>query len=172
MADFIKSFGSDEEKRSFTHWFFKNDFDGKRIRRDLYESVLFPILFEGYKNSDAWSVKVLAETEQNLFEAQHLWQQIGNKTKLVLLRQYLNTRPNDYTARRKLLAEQVSAFKYCEQEWPGAIIFGPHEATAPECDKLFEEVAFARKLDVELKYKTYIDEFESKLETYRKRFRR
>lgn len=172
MADFLKSFASIEEKRSFTYWFFKNDFDGKRVRRDLYENVLFPSLFEGYKTSDPWSIKTLAETEENLYEAKELWGQIGYKTKLMLLRQYLSLRPNDFTARRRLLHEQINSFRYCEQDWPAAIIYGQHEATETECKKIAEEIVSARQLDKEHKYKGYIDEFEGKLNTYLKRFRR
>ncbi|PWT97466.1 MAG: hypothetical protein C5B53_08025 [Candidatus Melainabacteria bacterium] len=171
MSDFLKSFASIEEKRTFTYWFFKNDFDGKKVRRDLYENVLFPALVEGYKTSDPWSIKTLAETEENLYEAKQLWSQIGYKTKLLLLRQYLELRPNDFTARRRLLTEQINSFRYCEQDWPSAIIYGQNAATETECKKLAEEITFARKLDKESKYKNYIDEFEAKLETYRKRFR-
>lgn len=171
MAEFLQSFTSIEDKVTFTHWFFKNDFDGKRIRRDLYETVLFPVLADGYKTSDPWSIKILAETDDNLHEAPQLRAQIGHKTKLLLLRQYLGARPSDYTARRNLLAEQINSLRYCEQEWPNAIIYGEHAATEIECKKLSEEVTFARKLDVENKYKNYIDEFEAKLISYRKRFR-
>jgi hypothetical protein len=171
MADFLKSFASIEEKRTFTYWFFKNDFDGKKIRRDLYENVLFPALVEGYKSSDPWSIKALAETEENLYEAKQLWGQIGYKTKLLLLRQYLNLRPKDFTARRRLLTEQISSFRYCEQEWPARIIYGQQEATETECKKIAEEIKLARQLDKESKYRNYIDEFEAKLDSYRKRFR-
>lgn len=172
MTDFIKSFASIVEKRSFTHWYFKNEFDGKKIRRDLYEHILFPVLLEGYNNSDAWSIKTLAETELNLYEAKSLWQQIGNKPKLVLLRQYLSLRPNDYNARWRVLSEQINSFRYCEQEWPSSIIYGEHEATEAECRKIAEEIASARKLDVEQKYKNYLDAFESKLAGYRNKFKR
>ena len=171
MTDFLRSFASIDEKKTFTYWFFKNDFDGKKIRRDLYEAILFPVLLEGYKNSDPWSIKSLAETEENLHESKPLWGQISYKTKLLLLRQYLSLRPSDYTARRRLLTEQINSFRYCEQEWPASIIYGQQEATETECSKISEEIKFARQLDVEKKYKSYIDEFEAKLESYKKRFR-
>jgi hypothetical protein len=171
MADFLRSFASIEEKRTFTYWFFKNDFDGKKVRRDLYENVLFPALVQGYKNTDPWSIKALAETEENLYEAKQLWAQIGYKTKLLLLRQYLSLRPNDYIARRRVLTEQINSLRYCEQDWPATIIYGQQEATETECNKISEEIAFARKLDVENKYKSYLEEFGAKLEKYRKRFK-
>jgi hypothetical protein len=172
MADFIKSFVSSEEKSSFTHWFFKNDFDGKKIRHDLYEHVLFPALLEAYNSSDPWAIKVLADTEGNLYEAKPLWAQIGYKTRLNLLRQYLKLRPNDYSARHGVLSEQINSFRYCEQEWPTTIIYGQNDATEAECKKIAEEINSARELDLEKKYKSYIDEFEYRLDKYRKRFMR
>lgn len=82
---FVQSFDSFEERKVFTDWFFQNDFNGEKVRHELYESILFPVLIEGYCKTDPVSLKRLAETDQNLYQAESLWKQLEYKTKRALL---------------------------------------------------------------------------------------
>lgn len=169
MSEFIQSFKSFDEKQAFTDWFFENEFDGQKVRHELYDAVLLPVLTERYKQSDPLSVKRLALTEQNLYQSKSLPEYLERKTKISLLREYLSLCPEDNTVRFGLLEEEISYFRHCEHEWPAGILYGMDGATPSECDELLVAVSDVRKLDIEGNYTEYIHEFEQKVRSYRDR---
>lgn len=168
IAQFILSFESFEEKKSFSEWFFSNDFD-IMVRHELYESVIFPVLLEGYRKKDSWSIRQLAKTAQNLYKTEFLWEQVDHASTLGLLREYVKLCPNDSSGRQDLLEELIRFFAHCEHEWPAGILYGMNGATNDQCLDLLSGVAEARDLDNERKYAVYLDEFEIKLKNYRAR---
>lgn len=165
IDQFILSFETIEEKRSFSEWFFSNDFD-LMVRHELYKSVIFPVLLDGYRKKEPWSIRQLAKTAQNLYKAEFLWDQVDHATTLGLLREYARLCPNDSSARQDLLEELIKFFAHCEHEWPAGILYGMNGATNDECLELLSGVAEARELDSERKYAVYLDEFEIKLTSY------
>ncbi len=169
MDQFVRSFQSFDEKKAFSDWFFLNDFDGRKVRHELYESILFPVLIAGYQQADPSSIKRLAETDQNLCQDRSLWAQLGNKTKSALLHEYVSLCPQYSAARHNLLETEIKSFRYCEHEWPAGILYGHDGATVSECGELLAAIADFRKLDIERKYTKYIDEFEGKVQSYRER---
>lgn len=170
INQFIQSFQSFEEKRSFSEWFFSNDF-GKMVRHELYESVIFPVLLDGYRKKEPWSIRMLAKTAQNLYEAKFLWEQVEHATTLGLLKEYVKLCPNDSSARQDLLEEMTRVFRHCEHEWPSGILYGMDGATDDECLELLSAISEARDLDIERKFAAYFDEFETKLKSYRARIK-
>lgn len=168
IKQFILSFESFEEKRSFSEWFFSNDFD-RIVRHELYESVIFPVLVDGYRKKDPWSIRQLAKTAQNLYKAEFLWEQVGHTTALKLLREYVKLCPNDSSARLDLLDELIKFFGHCEHEWPAGILYGMDGATDDECLTLLSTISEVRDLDIERRYADYINEFEIKVNSYRER---
>jgi len=169
MRQLIRSLQSFDAKKAFTDWFFTNEFDGTKVRHELYESILFPVLLEGYRHADPLSIKRLAETDQNLYAAKMLWAQLKNKSKSDLLHEYLELCPDDLSARHHLLETEIHYFRYCEHEWPAGILYGHNGATMAECDEILQVVNAVRKLDLEERYTVYIDEFTRKVQSYRER---
>ena len=74
---FIDSFADAAERKAFARWFLENEDFGHKIRHELYEAVIFPALVDGYGERDPWSSYWLARTCQNLYQAKHLWRQVG-----------------------------------------------------------------------------------------------
>lgn len=171
LDGFIKSFNTFEERKQFTEWFFEHEFNGRKIAHELYESVLFPVLIEGYRQAEPLCVKRLADTEQNLFQAPRLHSQLEGRNKRALLRKYLLLSPRDFDARHDLLTAEIASFRYCEHEWPRGILFGSAAATDSECEELVEAIALVKQLDTERNYSEYIHQFEARLKIYREKIR-
>ncbi len=55
IKQFVQSLKSFDQKKDFTDWFFTNDFTGTKVRNELYEAILFPVLLEGYRKSDLYA---------------------------------------------------------------------------------------------------------------------
>lgn len=170
VKPFVASFESLEQRAAWTRWFLENEAIGHRVRHEIYEGVVFPVLLDGYRRSDPWCVRQLARTVGNLHQAESLWKQIGGKSEAELLRELQALVPGDDEARRKLLTRSLGTFHYQEHNWPwGGILYGHNGATPAECLEILEEVAFARTLDSEGRHAEYLDDFESKVREYQRR---
>lgn len=172
LDQFVQSIESFEEKKAFTDWFFLNDFNGDKVRHELYESILFPVLVEGFCKTDPLSLKRLAETDQNLYQAESMWSQIEFKTKRALLREYIELCPEDTSTRQALLSAEIEFFRHCEHEWPAGILYGMDGASESDCKELLAGITYVRQLDTEQKYSGYLAEFETKVVSYQQNYRR
>lgn len=172
LQQFITSFASFTEKELWTHEFLENpECDLYRIRYELYEQVVFPVLLSGYQKRDPWSVLWLARTAQNFYRVKHLHKQIDFKTDYGLLNECYLLDPSNYEVHKDLLNIQIQWLQYCIHEYPTGILYGVNGATIDECQKILSEVEFARKLDVEKIQDKFLNEVQSKVLEYIVRLR-
>jgi hypothetical protein len=166
LARFIQSFSGLDEKRQWSRAFLSRWQGTHKIRHELYQHVIFPVLLESYQSAEAWGIDWLARTTQNLYQAKQLWDQIDNKSEVQLLNQLRTVTPHDEDVKRRLLARQIDWLRYCVHEWPSGILYGTDGATLPECAEIKEAVAEARELDVDGNYNDFLAEFDSRLNVY------
>jgi hypothetical protein len=69
ICQFVESFTDFAEMEAWTRKFLSTFKGGKRIRHELYERIIFPVLLAGHDRLDPWSIYWLAETAQNLYSA-------------------------------------------------------------------------------------------------------
>src|SRR5262249_9460212 len=145
-----------------------NETSDHRIRHELYEHILFPVLLAGYQRRDPWALRYLARTAQNLYHAKSLWAQVG-VGEFELLKELLRLCPDDEQARTDVLAAQLRWFSHCTHEWPAGILHGMNGASVQECEEILEEIALARKLDRARQHAAFLDDVEAKVIAYRSR---
>ncbi len=171
LQRFIASFTPDDDRRAWVRSFLESGDFGHRIRHELYEHLIFPVLLDGYRRSEVWSTFWLAKTAQNLYASAALHAQIEYRSEQQLLREAYELEPENAGIRKSLLGALLRWFAYCQHEWPTGILFGVDGATPEECKQLLEEVSFARTLDVDAENEPFLREFEQRIRNYQQRLR-
>lgn len=172
MAEFIASFADVEEKRLWVRDFLDNrPLEGK-VRYELYEQLIFPVLLDGYRRSDPWSLRWLCKTAQNLYRARHLWEQIDYKTEHGILVDLVRLCPDDAVLRAELLSKNIDWLRHAVHEWPAGILYGMDGATIEQCGEIADAVVEARQQDEDGRYTSFLADFEAKLAEYVERLRR
>ena len=171
LERFIPSFEPGEDRTQWVREFLGSGDYGHKIRHELYQGLIFPVLLDGYHRRDAWSILWLARTAQNLYAFAPLHALIGFKSEQELLREAYQIDPNE-EIRDSLLRTLLNWFAYCQHEWPTGILFGADGASAAECDEILEEVSFARTLDVGAANEPFLREFEQRTREYRQRLQK
>lgn len=168
LDEFIGSFSNFEEKAKWTFEFLpgltKNR--GCRIRHELYEKIIFPVLLVGYRNHDINSMLWIAKTINNLFSSRILWEEIGNKTDVEIIEECYRIDPFNEEINETFLELKIRFISYSQHEWPCGILFGMNGASLEECLEMKNELPFIKLLDKEKKYEKYIGDYESKLDVY------
>ncbi len=166
LGSFIASFADGDEKIAWTRWYLESEHVGHKIRHELYEHVIFPVLQEGYKKHDPWSLRWLARTPQNLYQCERLWKLVDWKTQYAFLKEVVLLCPDDEVARQELLMKMIDRFRYCVHEWPAGILYGIDGATTAQCEEILGEIALARQLDREQRFTAFFSDFEEKVVEY------
>ncbi|WDA40218.1 hypothetical protein [Erythrobacter sp. BLCC-B19] len=138
-----------------------------RIRHELFEEVIFPVLISRIEAGDPEAMFQLARHDQNLFGATHLWKQMEYVSPRELLQRAHEAAPHEDRYRKALLQDLVGAFNYLDHEWPLAILV---DAREPDVwDTLSELISKARILDMEGAMADRLAEFEDRVRQYRAR---
>ncbi len=166
IADFIKTFATDEEREEWTRWYMSNRAIGHAVRHELFEQVIFPVLLSGHRTSDPWCIEMLERCAQNLYKAEHLWSQVGYQTEMQLAERRLEITPNDMKAKERVLEHLISWFQYSEHEWPAGILYGSDGATELQCQEILRSIHKAHALDNTQAHSHYLDQFEAKVHQY------
>lgn len=170
VTAFVASFQSLDEKRQWVRGYLESGDFGHKIRYEIYEGLVFPVLLAGFRSNDVWSVLWLARTVQNLYSMPALHSAIAYKTEFGLLKEAYAQEPSPEVQERLLKAD-IQWFDYCQHEWPTGILYGVDGATLEECGKILEEVEFARSLDGSSVHRGFLDSFEQKVKDYQQRLR-
>jgi hypothetical protein len=167
LGAFLASVEPADDTRGWVEAFLEGGDFGHRIRHEIYERLVFPVLLQGYARGDAWSLRWLAKTANNLYERPALHAQVDFKGERELLAEAYAREPTE-EVRRLMLEADLRGFEYCQHEWPAGILYGPNGATMAECDELLRQVADARGLD-DGSNAPFLDAFEHKVREYRAR---
>lgn len=165
---FTSSFNSMEETREWVYAFLATAKHRHKVRHEIYQRLIYPVLLEGYVRGDVQCILWLAETEQNLYAVKSVHASLKDKTGFALCREAYGLAPNAKIG-RKLLQKLIRWFDYAQHEWPSGILYGMDGADAHQCQEILEEVEFASKLDLDDEYTAYLADFKSKVLEYLKR---
>lgn len=171
VQEFAASFRDLEEKRRWTESYLEGDPDLDKIRHELYEQVIFPVLLEGWRRDDPWSLWWLARTGRNFQRSQDLWLKLEHQTPGSLLKKLHAMQPDDDEVRLALLENHLDWLGFAGHEWPGAILYGMDAANLEQCGWIGEILAEARALDREGRHTEYLDQFGVWLTEYQARLR-
>lgn len=166
---FIASFTSFESKIHWVRWFLGNERWEHRIRPEIYEHLVFPVLLHGYRAGDLWSLRWLIRTLANIYTREQLWVQIDRKVEIDLREELMAQVPEDVRARRELVDCYVEIFRSHLQEWPEAILYGHGNASASQCLEILEQARRVRQLDVEQRHHALLDDIVEKVHLYQQR---
>ena len=166
LRKFLKRFGGFEDREQWTRAFLSRHAFGQKIRHEVYSELIFPVIFEGSKSKDAWSLFWLGGTSQNLYSARRLHAQVGFKTELQFLRIAYEADASSTRIRSALLRSLLDSFGHAAHEWPAGILWGMDGATPEQCKMLLCDVALARELNQGHLSAASIDDFEHKVLSY------
>ncbi len=171
INDFIESFENDLEKEEWTKDYLNLYSEGNngKIRHELFDRVIFPVLLKGYKERDLWSYMMLIKFIQNIYQAHELHKKLDQKSDHTLLKECVALFPEADEPKLKLLQAQIRWFEHCEHEWPSGILYGMNGATPPQLEEILSEISHARKLDKSDRYCEYLDRFEDRVHEYKKK---
>lgn len=172
LKQFIDSFESFEEKEQWTRDFLESGEYGHKIRHELYEIVVFPVLLKGYQKRDFWSLTWLIKTIHNIYKVKTLHEQIDFKTDYQLLQDCYSIDSQNPKIRKALLKKLLSWLDYSIHEYPMGILYGHNGGTIDECQDILTHIEFVKKLDPEEKFKDFLDDVRTKVLEYMERPRK
>lgn len=168
VEDFIASFCDDADIQAWV-WSYLPQLRTNRhsrLRHELFERLIFPVLRRGYEADDFESLLWLGRLIQNVYQTRTLHAELGWVTDAQLFRRCYAMNPASDEARMRLLDCQVNWLSFSAHEWPDVLLYGNSAASRDECDELREELAFLRGLDREARFTEFFNDFEEKLREY------
>ncbi|MBW4553017.1 MAG: hypothetical protein KME35_18190 [Aphanocapsa sp. GSE-SYN-MK-11-07L] len=167
---FIATFKTLDQKRAWVFSFLEAGNYGHKVRHEIYENLVYPVLLDGYLGRDASSVAWLARTASNLYALKSPHPSLKDKTELALFKEAYSLEPRE-EIRANLLKTLINWFSFSQHEWPAGILYGMDGANVEQCEEILQEIDFARSLDRQNKYDGYWSEFEAKVNEYIERLR-
>lgn len=167
---FVASFETLVEKRIWVYSFLEAGEYGHRVRYEIYENLVYPVLLDGYLKGDATSVAWFARTASNLYTIKSLHPLLKHKTDFALFKEAYRLDPNERIG-TVLLSTLINWFSFSQHEWPAGILYGMDGTDIQQCEDILREIKFARSLDHQRKYEGYLSEFEAKVHEYIERLR-
>jgi hypothetical protein len=128
-----------------------NDSNG-RIRNELFEEIIFPVLLNGYNNKNINLTVWLVKLSQNYYQNNRIWKKINYKSSLEIIRKCYELEPNNNEIIDLYFKIKIERMDFCIHEYPYGILYGNNFATKEECKILLEEIPFLIKLDRNKKY--------------------
>ena len=165
IQDFVNSFEDVEEKADWTFDYlscFKPN-SNSRMRHEVYEGIVFPVLLNGFKQNDVDCMFWLGVTIQNLFSAKHLHGQINFLGGYELFEKAYQLHPTSKKIREELLASIIRGFDYCDHEWPAGLLINSEEDSF---ETIMLDIELARKLDQKGLCRERLLEFETRVATF------
>jgi hypothetical protein len=168
IGKFINSFEDYTEKEQWTiEYLPKLEMDSNgRIRNELFEEIIFPVLLNGYNNKNILPMIWLAKLNQNYYQNNRIWKKINYKTEVEIIKECYDLKPDNNDVTDLYLEIMINRIDFNMHEWPEGILFGNSFATKDECEILLERIGFMNKLDKNKKYSKYLRDCEDKIKEY------
>jgi hypothetical protein len=172
IEKFIHSFENYTEKESWTKEYLpKIEMDSNgRIRNELFEEIIFPVLWNGYNAKDIPSMMWLVKLEQNYYQNDRIGKKMNYKSSLKIIMECYEIDPNNSEVMEIYLEKLIERVNFSIHEWPSGVLFGMNFATKDECKILLERNELIRRLDVNRKYVEYIHDYENKTKEYMEKY--
>jgi hypothetical protein len=168
---FINSFENYMEKEQWTkEYLSKLEMDSNgRIRNELFEEIIFPILLNGYNNKNILLMIWLVKLNQNYHQNHKIWEKINYKTEVEIIEECYGLEPDNNDVIDLYLELMINRIDFNMHECPPYILFGNSVAEKDECKILLERIGFINKLDRNKKYFEYLCDCEEKIKEYMER---
>ncbi|GMO65553.1 MAG: hypothetical protein Ta2A_13630 [Treponemataceae bacterium] len=169
---FIQSFVNYREKELWTiEYLPKLEENGNgRIRNELFEEIIFPVLLNGYNSKNISLMIWLAKLSQNYYQNKRIWMKMNYKSDTKILKECYAIEPNNTEIIDLYLELEINSINFSMHEWPSGILYGNDFATEDECKKLLQEIPFIHKLDRNKKYEKYLNEYENSVKEYMNKY--
>jgi hypothetical protein len=168
---FIRSFENYSEKESWTMEYLSTlemNRNG-RVRNELFEEIIFPVLLDGYNRKNVFLMVWLAKLNQNYHQNHRIWEKMDYRTEVEIVMECYDLEPDNNAVTDLLLELMVNELDFNMHEWPPYILFGNSAATKDECKILLDRTGLINKLDRNKKYSAYIRDCEDKIREYMER---
>lgn len=173
LSEFINSFSSFEEKEEWTYEYLSSlKKNHLRIRHELYESIIFPVLLYGFRKREINAMHWIVKTRNNLFSAQELYKEIDYISPDDIMQECHTMEPFNSEISETFLGMKIDFISYSQHEWPSGILYGANGASLEECYEIKDELMLIRNLDQDKKYEEYLNDYELKLELYIERLKK
>jgi RAB protein geranylgeranyltransferase component A len=171
VMKFIHSFENYAEKESWVmDYLSKPEYDSNgRIRNELFEEIIFPVLLNGYANKNVPLMIWLVKLNQNYYQNHRIWEKINYKTTLEIIMECYQLEPDNNEVTDMLLEVWIEQINFNIHEWPHGVLWGNSFATKDECISLLERVKFINRLDRDRKYSACLNDYENKVKEYMER---
>jgi hypothetical protein len=165
---FINSFENYMEKEQWTvEYLSKLEMDSNgRIRNELFEEIIFPVLCNGYHDKNILLMIWLVKLNQNYHQNHRIWKKINYKTEIEIIKECYDLEPDNNEVTDLFLELMMNKLDFNMHEWPHYILFGNSVATKEECQILLDRIEFINKLDRNKKYSEYLHDCEDKIKNY------
>jgi hypothetical protein len=160
IVEFVASFTDFSDKRAWAQKFMSARRTTYAIRHELYEEVIFPVLFEGYQRKDPKCLYWLARTAQNLYKSPRLHERIDQQLPIDLLKQAYSIAPDSEEFRQGLLEALIDGLRWITHEWPAGILYEVQRPWHIEYWDLMQDLKLARELDRAASHVRELDEIE------------
>lgn len=167
---FCNSFASLDEKETWVRANIASlaTNSASRIRHELYEQVVFPVLAAGYEKNDAYCLHWLGRTGENLISARDLHDLVDGLGPSEYHKRAFALDSETVEIRRFYLGAMMNEFNFIEHEWPLGLLIGP--PTKENCDAFEKRLSFAKSLDVEGHETARLKQLSERLAEYRQRY--
>ncbi len=142
------------------------------IRQPLFESVILPVLVNGYNTNEPNCARWLASFNQLIYHSKLAQELLNHEySEIFLLNKALELNSSDNLARINLVDKLAYYLNFSIHEIPWGVLYGNNGATIEECDLLLDDIAeFKRHLLVlnnEKEYEDLIKECELHFREYK-----
>ena len=165
IRHFIRSFNGFDEKESWTLAYLPKlkENSNKRVRNELFEHIIFPVLLKGYADRNVPMMLWLAKLCQNYYQNHGIWEKMKYTSDLEIIAECYAIDPSNDEVRDLYLKREIEIMDFSAHEWPTGILYGNHFASKDECKTLLEGIDFIHTLDKNKKYLRFIHDYKNKV---------
>ncbi|MFN8389935.1 MAG: hypothetical protein U0136_06570 [Bdellovibrionota bacterium] len=171
LREFITSFQDDGEVENWV-WEYLPQlvFNGaSKIRHELFEELVFPVLRAGYESEDLQSTLWLGKLILNVYAVTSFHEELHQVSDRELFERCLALYPNHEEARTLLLGSLLKALAYTNHEWPSGLLHGMNGANLEQCRDIRSDIVLARSLNPNAEQGAFLAEVERNLNAYEAR---
>lgn len=139
-----------------------------RIRHEIFEHIVFPVLKAGFDRSDPEACYLLGKYSQNLYSKRDLFEQLGGRFETDFFRTAFQHDSNSVRYRRAYLSSLIGELRFVFHEWPTGILID-HSDWHEALRELRGELSIALSLDDEGEYEALLAEWIENTEQYETR---